>query len=118
MQLLKICVISTALVFPAAGNSDTFLSEENVVLRGNATAVRICRAVINDDMVALKQGLRRIRNDALSGYKFTLDSRAITGSVTCNKKSLLTFADEIGAQDISGWLRQGTVTMEEVAATD
>ena len=39
---------------------------------------------------------------------------AIVGSVTCNGKELLTFADEIGAGNISNYLGEGTVTIEEV----
>ena len=118
MHLLKTCLISAALALPATTHAESFLSEENVVYRGDSTAVRICKAVINDDTVSLKQGLRRIRNQALSGYKFELESEAIAGSVQCNQKNLLTFADEIGARSVSGWLRRGTVTVEEVVATD
>jgi len=117
MQLLRTCLITATLTVPISGYTETFLSGENVVYRGDATAARICRAVVHDDTVALKQGLRRIRNQTLTGYKFDLNGDAIAGSVVCNQKVLLMFADEIGARNVSNRLRKGSVTVEEVVST-
>jgi hypothetical protein len=49
----------------------------------------------------------------IGAYKFDTAGKTISGDFACNGKELLTFANEIGANNVSNYLRGGRVTMEE-----
>jgi len=101
-------------MLPTSLMAESFLAEADVTYRGDRSAAQLCRAVVNDDVASLEFHLKRVKDDALASYRFDTTSDAIVGSVTCNGMELLTFADEIGARNISGYLGEGRVIIEEV----
>ncbi len=118
---MKIYNIFLIVIFAALSNSlsaDSFLRERSVKYVGEQEARGICRAVVDDDAQDLKRNLLRYKNQLVYGYTYVLRDKAISGNFTCNGKDLLTFANEIGAQNISDYLiKGGTVSVEEYVST-
>jgi hypothetical protein len=117
MHLPTKCLLAIVFTIPLQVVAQSFLTDENVKYRGDTTAIKVCRAIVNDDTAALKKGLKRIKGEALYAYMFDINSPAILKSVTCNKMALSPFADEIGARNITNWLNNGTVTVEEFVSS-
>ena len=95
---------------------------------GDRTAVRICRAIAQDDTRQLQRALRDIRSNSVGGYRFSAISPQIAGSVTCNGMSLEAFSQTVGANyvasylangvDLSGRLAEQMAPLPEVADND
>ena len=117
MNVVKNSAIALIVFLPAVATGDSFLSDANVKYVGDADAIRVCKAVVDDNSSDLKLLLSKHRNDLLYGYSFKLVSRAVSGSFTCDDLGLMDFAYEIGSAGIVGYLQGGTVTIEEVAGT-
>lgn len=106
-----------AIIVPAPVLADSLNSDEHVTYRGDRSAVSVCKAIVNDDVQELDSLLGRIKRSALWGYTFDKKDRAVAGSVTCNGKELMVFADAIGALNVAGYFHGGAVTIEELATT-
>ena len=78
--------------------------------------MQVCRAIVNDDAEKLDGLLQRMEYGTRQ-HKVYRKSKSAVNSVTCNGQELLTFADEIGASDVSSYLHGGSVTIEELAGT-
>jgi hypothetical protein len=117
---MKIYNIFLIVIFAALSNSlsaDSFLSEQSVKYVGERAARNICSAVVDDDAQDLKRKLLQYKNQLVWGYTYVLMDEAVYGNFTCNDKDLLTFANEIGAKNISDYLRGGVVSVEEYVST-
>ena len=110
-------LLFAAIIMPAPLMADSLLGDANVSYRGDRSAVSLCKAIANDDVQKLDSLLGQIKRSALYGYTFDKKSRAVAGSVTCNGKKLMEYADAIGAQNVSGYFNGGAVTIEELATT-
>ena len=73
--------------------------------------------IVDDDPEKLQQLLKQYRRGLLQGYRFDLTSHAVAGSFSCNRMALLPFADKIGANNVSTYLRGGVVTIEELVSS-
>lgn len=111
-------VIGLALT-PLAANADSVWSDKAVKYRGEVSAIAVCKSVVIDDPELLQKLLRRYSRTLTSPYQYDLTSQQVAGAFYCNDLALLPFADEIGAQKVSNYLRKGIVTVEEfVSATN
>lgn len=117
MKLYTKILLVALTSMPVALMAGSDLSDKNVKYIGDPTAKRICSTVIEDDAVRLQQLLKEHRRHILYGYRFHLNGRAVAGSFTCNKLALLPFADKIGSQNVSNYLRGGIVEMEELVSS-
>lgn len=111
-------VFSLALL-PMIANADSVLTDKKVKYNGDSTAISVCKSVVADDSEKLQQLLRRYRRTLTYSYQLDLLGDNVAGAFSCNDLALVPFADEIGAQNVSSYLRGGTVTVEElVSVTD
>jgi hypothetical protein len=116
----KLCkgVAATLAFVPTLLLADSTISDREVTYHGDITAQRVCESVVNDDSARLNRLLRDYRDTLVYRYRFT-EASAVAGDFGCNDLALLPFADKIGAQNISNYLRGGVVTMEElISAAD
>ncbi len=114
MKVWNCLLIGGIAILPLGAMAESFLSEANVTYRGDDTARAVCRAVVEDDADSLEDQLKKVRRESRYAYRYYATSDAIVRSVTCNDMELQTFADSIGASNISGYLGGGQVTIEEV----
>ena len=117
MKMFHGFILGTAILMPAPLVADSLYTDEEVQYRGERSATRVCEAIVEDDARQLNVLLKEVKRRTLMGYRFDTRSYAIAGSVTCNGLGLMVFADEIGADSVSSYLRGGVVTMEELVTT-
>ena len=113
MKLSSVFFATLLVALPVSSSADSFLHDRSVKYAGKASAIGVCRAVVEDDLRALEQQLARYRSRLTFGYNYRTTDRMVYGSFSCNEKDLLTFAEGIGAESISGYLKGGYVTVEE-----
>jgi hypothetical protein len=117
MKIYQKFAMVIVVFLPAAAMADSFLTDTNVKYRGDTDARRICRAIVEDDARDLKQSLKLYRSTLLYRYSSDLISNAVSGNFSCNGNELLTFAREVGSQNITRYLQGGSVEMEELVST-
>lgn len=113
MKTINIILVAFLVALPLPALAESFLSDRSVKYIGEPEAKGVCRAVVEDDLLDLDRRLSRYKNRLTFGYSHRTIDRAIYASFTCNEKDILNFADEIGANTVSGYLRGGKVTVEE-----
>jgi hypothetical protein len=113
MKVFNVFLIMVIAALPSALSADSLWTERSVKYVGDSEARGICRAIVDDDTQDLVRKLRKHKSRIPGGYKFDTAGKAISGDFACNDKELLTFANEIGASNVSNYLRGGKVTMEE-----
>jgi hypothetical protein len=102
MKLLKFVLI--ALI---AFSSSFCLAENSANYRyaGNTIGKEVCRAIVNDDVNALRRALHSYRQTLVYAYSFNNPaSRALAGGFTCNDMDLQDFSNSVGAQRTFGFL--------------
>ena len=110
-----VCGLTSTLLLAA--------ESELVVVRGDPVAVVICRTILNDDVERLDRNLLRYQfSSRLLAFYFSGGDAAIVRDFSCNKLSLLEFADQQGAISVSHYLQQkihrkGTVHVDEMIAS-
>jgi hypothetical protein len=113
MKVFNVFLIMVIAALPSALSADSLWTERSVKYVGDSEARGICRAIVDDDTQVLERKLRLHKSHITGGYRFYTTGKAILGDFSCNDKELLTFANEIGANNVSNYLRGGRVTMEE-----
>jgi len=114
MSVRKKILFGIVAMLPASLMAEEFLADAEVTYRGERAATQFCQAVVGDNVEQLEKLLRQFSRDALYRYRFDEKSDAIVRSVTCNDLELVEFADAIGARDVSRYLTEYTVVVEEV----
>lgn len=112
---LALAAIVSLVSIGATADSD--LAEKKTSYIGDYEARYVCASVVDDDPDKLQQLLKRYRRSLLHGFRFDLTSHAVAGSFSCNRLALLPFADKIGANNVSTYLRGGVVTIEELVSS-
>jgi hypothetical protein len=99
-----------------AFSSSFCLAENSAKYRysGNTVGKQVCRAIVNDDVKALRRALHSYRQTLLYAYSFNdLAGRAITGSFTCNDMALREFSYDVGSRQALDFLNRGAGVVEE-----
>lgn len=117
MKTFVIVFFAFLAILVAPVTAENLMNAQSVKYVGQGYAKSICRAVVADDAGKLRRELLRYRDTLSYGYFLDIRHKSVYGSFTCNEMDLLRFADEIGAMNISGYFRGGTVTVEEYAAS-
>ena len=105
IQQLVFSVIAASLpgLSMAAGGGEV----KNVKYVGDNSARGVCRAIVEDDAEKLQHQLGMQRRKMTYGYQYSLLSREVAGSITCNDMDLLDFSASVGARDVSSYLATG-----------
>jgi hypothetical protein len=119
MKIRNILLLSVIAALPISVSADSFLSEKSVTYSGESNARKACKAVVHDDPEKLDKIFRQDLRSNVYRYSSHVRNRAIEERYVCNDLALLPFADQIGAVNVSGYLRKGRgkVTMEEMVST-
>lgn len=119
MKIRNILLLSVIAALPTSVSADSFLSEKSVKYSGELNARKACKAVVHDDPEKLDKIFKQDLRSNVYRYSSHVRNRAIEDSYICNDLALLPFADQIGAVNVSGYLRKGRgkVTMEEMVST-
>jgi hypothetical protein len=120
MKIRNILLLSVIAALSTSVSADSFLSEKSVKYSGELNARKVCKAVVHDDPEKLEKIFRQDLSSNVFRYSsHHVRNRFIEESYVCNDLALLPFADQIGAVNVSGYLRKGRgkVTMEEMVST-
>ncbi|MEM9255740.1 MAG: DUF3718 domain-containing protein [Pseudomonadota bacterium] len=100
---------------PVSLLADTALTDAKVHYRGTDQDVRVCRAVVEDDVATLQDALEDVRRDNYYGYRYTLWGEDLAGNILCNEMPLHDFAADIGASNSTLYLQTGQTPSNAVA---
>ena len=115
MKRVQKGLVFILVALPMSLAAESQLSNSDVRYTGDNIAKRVCKSVVNDDTSRLNRLLRDYRDTLVYRYRFT-DNQAVSGDFVCNNRALLDFAENIGAVNVSSYLRGGVVTMEELVS--
>ena len=113
--------ILTMLLVTTSSMSSEYDQHTIKVVGSDNAAVRVCRSIVKNDSKALdKLLLHHQSNSAVHTSYFRKGAMPITRDFSCNNSSLLSFADEVGAENIVNYLiakQHGSpvVTMDDMS---
>ena len=114
MKINKFFLIAMIALTPLSLMAKGTMLDKKFSFVGDRDAKQVCKAIVNDDAKKLHHLLRARKSALLFGYRFSIHSRAVSGSYSCNDLALLPFSDQVEALTVSNYLRRGTVKMEEL----
>ena len=107
MIFQRLSMLAMALACSVTVTAEESGEQREVFYTGNAMAREVCRAVVTDDPDKLHRLLRATKMNTVYGYTFDTVSPEISGSYFCNDMDLHEFSQNIGAENVYGYLVSG-----------
>ena len=111
LAIVIICMARVAL-------AETPVGEEQIRIKGDLSAIQVCRAILDNDVAKLHLLLRDEKLTVVYGYQQDLTSDGVARNFTCNDMDLAEFSYKVGADLVSNYLSTGQeVTSKMISYT-
>lgn len=118
MNIQRTVLTIIALFVAGRALADAPVGAEEIRIKGDLSAIQVCRAIVDNDVEKLHMLLRDEKMTVAYGYRQDFSSDGVARNFTCNDMDLAEFSYKIGADLVSSYLSNGQeVTSKMISYT-